>query len=484
MVIDSQQNKQIRSISASGKYILLLLLLWILFLKPTFPQAPTDSGTIKIPYFSGDIVIDGVTGDWDTKEIILFSDTSAFLHSPKEYSFQATYEGLDIQEILPPKSRNSVRALLCWNLTGLYFAFEVQDRHLMAEINKGHDHPEIYLNDGIEIYIDSKFDSKTKMDINDYQFMIDILSNTTIFKGARRLQDSIKYSVPKDYGLNIMIEVKATTSGSISLPLSPDTGYIVEVRIPFEAIGIVPETGKKFRIDLCNNDNDYFLNEYDLSDTLSVITRPFNWSGLNNFGYPEYWKVCQLTGKPGWFDKMSSEQKRTWIFTFMLISLLFLAVLLFSAYRIRKLKRIPNLTEVTPAKLVFIRQPQDPLPDQTLNQRYLQKASELISEKYSDNMNSEDVAVHIGVSLRKFQRITKEELNCTPTNFIYLVKLNKAADFIKSNRANISEVAYQFGFSSPSYFTKIFKSHFGVTPVEYKNSDTFSNNSDRIPPAT
>jgi len=194
--------------------------------------------------------------------------------------------------------------------------------------------------------------------------------------------------------------------------------------------------------------------------------------------------VCQLTGKPGWFDKMSSEQKRTWIFTFMLISLLFLAVLLFSAYRIRKLKRIPNLTEVTPAKLVFIRQPQDPLPDQTLNQRYLQKASELISEKYSDNMNSEDVAVHIGVSLRKFQRITKEELNCTPTNFIYLVKLNKAADFIKSNRANISEVAYQFGFSSPSYFTKIFKSHFGVTPVEYKNSDTFSNNSDRIPPAT
>lgn len=349
----------------------------------------------------------------------------------------------------------------------------------MAELNRGHDNPLIFLNDGIEIYIDSHNDSFRKMDINDYQFMIDILSNKTVFKGDRKLQDSIKYSVPKDYGLNIMIEAKATSSGSINIPHLPDSGFTIEVRIPFEAIGIVPGSGKKFRVDLCNNDNDYFLKEYDLSDTLSVITRPFNWSGLNNFGYPQYWKVCQLTGEPGWFDRMTSEQKKSWIFTFLFITLISIGIMILLSHRIQKLKRIPRQDEVAPAKLVFIKKSNGPPLVQTLNQKHLQKASEFISEKYSDNLNSEDVASQIGVSLRKFQRITKEELNCTPTNFIYLVKLNMAADYIKNDQGNISEIAYEFGFSSPSYFSKIFKNHFGMSPVEYKNSDTQLTNSDK-----
>jgi AraC-like DNA-binding protein len=144
-------------------------------------------------------------------------------------------------------------------------------------------------------------------------------------------------------------------------------------------------------------------------------------------------------------------------------------------HRINRLRRIPSQSEVKPAKLVFIKQSQDQIPHESVNQRYLQKASEFISDKYSENLNSEDVAKQIGLSLRKFQRITKEELNCTPTNFMYLVKLNKAADYIRNNHGNISEIAYQFGFSSPSYFSKMFKSHFGVSPVEYKNSDNSLN---------
>lgn len=463
-----------------GKKIMPLVLLLISISGNAFAQIQSDTGIISIPYYPGNIIIDGATGDWEIKEVYIFSDTSAILHAPQEFSFEATYNGMHPYDILPPKSRNTVKAMLCWNLSGLYFAFEIIDRHLMAEINNGRDNPLIFLNDGIEIYLDSRFDSKTKMDINDYQFMVDILSNTTVFKGDRKLQDSIKYSVPKDYGLNILTEAKAIISEKINDTLTEDQGYIIEIRIPFDAIAMAPETGKKIRIDLCNNDNDYFLSAYDLSDTSNIITRPFNWAGLNNFGYPAYWKVCELTGQPGWFEKMPAKQKKAWIISFMLVSILSLGVLIQLSYRIKRIKRIPRLNEVAPAKLIFIKQDSEPHPDQTINQRYLQKASEYISVKYSENLNSEDVAGYIGVSLRKFQRITKEELNCTPTNFIYLVKLNKAADFIKNNHGNIAEIAYQFGFSSPSYFSKIFKSHFGVSPVEYKNNVNPSDNSDTI----
>jgi AraC-like DNA-binding protein len=454
--------------------ITFLFVFPICFLLQSRSQTPADSGIVYMPYSSSKIIIDGNTDDWTIYSSSSFSDTAGILHSPEEWSFEKTYDGLNPRNILLPKSYK-VTVKYCWNMNGLYFAFRVEDKNLMAEISRGEDNPVIFLNDGIEIYIDSRFDSKTKMDINDYQFMIDILSNTTVFKGDRKLQDSIKYSVPKDYGLNIMIEKKISFAGYLNDTLSADSGFTAEVRIPFEAIGIFAEPGKKLKIDLCNNDNDYLLSRYNITDTFSVITRPFNWSGLNNFGYPDYWKVCELTGEPGWFEKMSSGQKKTWIITFLVITVLSLGVMALLIHRINRLRRIPSQSEVKPAKLVFIKQSQDQIPHESVNQRYLQKASEFISDKYSENLNSEDVAKQIGLSLRKFQRITKEELNCTPTNFMYLVKLNKAADYIRNNHGNISEIAYQFGFSSPSYFSKMFKSHFGVSPVEYKNSDNSLN---------
>jgi len=69
------------------------------------------------------------------------------------------------------------------------------------------------------------------------------------------------------------------------------------------------------------------------------------------------------------------------------------------------------------------------------------------------------------------QRITKEEIDTTPTNFIYLVKLNLAAEYLKNHLGNVSETAYEFGFSDPGYFSKLFKKHFGISPLDYQEKN-------------
>ena len=65
---------------------------------------------------------------------------------------------------------------------------------------------------------------------------------------------------------------------------------------------------------------------------------------------------------------------------------------------------------------------------------------------------------------RKLKQLTGE----TPVSFIRKQRMQKAASLLKQDRFTVSEVMYQVGFSSASYFTKSFTKEFGVSPKEYK----------------
>ena len=58
----------------------------------------------------------------------------------------------------------------------------------------------------------------------------------------------------------------------------------------------------------------------------------------------------------------------------------------------------------------------------------------------------------------------------SPNTFIKEYRLKVALKLLRKNVGNISEIAFETGFSSPSYFTKCFKKKFGVLPAIYLNS--------------
>jgi AraC-like DNA-binding protein len=194
----------------------------------------------------------------------------------------------------------------------------------------------------------------------------------------------------------------------------------------------------------------------------------YNWIGISDFGYPETWKEVELAGSPGWWDQMSGADMRRWFtgyITALFITMLIIAILIF---RLRKKQRLPSRGEIPAPKIVFLEKKElDNISALSSNEGILKKAVDYITRNHSSNIGSEILAGEIGVTIRKLQRITQEELQTTPTNFIYLIKLNMAADFLKTRKGNISETAYEFGFSDPGYFSKLFKKHFGVSPLEY-----------------
>lgn len=87
----------------------------------------------------------------------------------------------------------------------------------------------------------------------------------------------------------------------------------------------------------------------------------------------------------------------------------------------------------------------------------------------NESLGVDTICLEVGVSERQLQRKLKQITNKSPNQLIRSVRLNRARHLIQHQKHNISEAAFQTGFSSLSYFTKCFRSEFGYTPSEIKN---------------
>jgi AraC-like DNA-binding protein len=429
---------------------------------------PKKQEVLNIPYSKYSITIDGKLNDWRRFLSVYFTDTLEKLNPVPNRPLMAFFDGsFNYSLTMAPLSKNEVEVWMCWDLVNLYFAFQVNDRHLFSQAGHGDKYPDIHLNDGIEIYIDTRVDSDLKMDINDYQFSVDVAGNSIVLRGDKELMEKDDLAVPKTTGQNIYYQYYVSLDGSLN-DEAEDKGYIVEMAIPFAAIGLKSETGLKIKLDLCCNDMDHSLEGITTYEEKAKRYWPFNMSGYSDFGYPETWVDAVLAGNPGRFDAFTGPIHRRWFRIYMSVLGATLFIILLLGVRMKKLKQIPARVSMMPSKVLLVeKQPYTEKSELSLNEQLLKKGTHFISDNHSEEIHSEQLAANLGVSLRKLQRITKEEINTTPTNFIYMVKLSLAAEYLKNHQGNVSETAYEFGFSDPGYFSRLFNKHFGMSPADY-----------------
>lgn len=60
----------------------------------------------------------------------------------------------------------------------------------------------------------------------------------------------------------------------------------------------------------------------------------------------------------------------------------------------------------------------------------------------------------------------------TPNDFILSVRMKRSLVYLADPSRSISEIAYDVGFSSPSYFTRCFREHFGMAPIDWRKTHT------------
>ncbi|AWK05830.1 AraC family transcriptional regulator [Flavobacterium crocinum] len=104
-------------------------------------------------------------------------------------------------------------------------------------------------------------------------------------------------------------------------------------------------------------------------------------------------------------------------------------------------------------------------------QSFITKMNDIIKKNVENpKFSVEDLADKLGVSRVQLYRKVKAIIGINISDHINNVKLEKAAELLKSNDMNISEIAYSLGFSSPNYFSTAFKNKFGISPKEYKTT--------------
>lgn len=104
-----------------------------------------------------------------------------------------------------------------------------------------------------------------------------------------------------------------------------------------------------------------------------------------------------------------------------------------------------------------------------IDQKFMKDLVEMI-EKEMDNseLSVGALADMLGLDKTSLYRKIKSITGQTATAFIRHMRLRKAAELLKDETLNVSEVMYMVGYTHPSYFTRSFKELFDMAPSEYK----------------
>ena len=96
----------------------------------------------------------------------------------------------------------------------------------------------------------------------------------------------------------------------------------------------------------------------------------------------------------------------------------------------------------------------------------LTQALELMREHIQPVLSCEQISDRVGLSTRQLERLFRQHLNSSPTNYYMSLRLEFARQQLKSTRLPIQTVAKKAGFTSTSYFSRCYKKQFGLTPRE------------------
>ncbi|APY12495.1 hybrid sensor histidine kinase/response regulator [Seonamhaeicola sp. S2-3] len=101
---------------------------------------------------------------------------------------------------------------------------------------------------------------------------------------------------------------------------------------------------------------------------------------------------------------------------------------------------------------------------------FLKRLKEVLDKNLTNpDFNTETFSVKMQMSRTQLHRKLKAIVGLSTSEFIRNERLKLAIDLLKKSDNSISEIAYQIGFNTPSYFIKCFKETYNCTPVEYSN---------------
>ena len=113
----------------------------------------------------------------------------------------------------------------------------------------------------------------------------------------------------------------------------------------------------------------------------------------------------------------------------------------------------------------------DTLTISNADDEFIKKLEDVITQNMSNSEFSiNDLAQEMCMSRTGLNRKLRGIFNMSPNNYIKVSRLKYAALLMKNSKMRVSEVCYQVGFTSPSYFTQCFYKQFGLLPRDFQDN--------------
>ncbi len=106
------------------------------------------------------------------------------------------------------------------------------------------------------------------------------------------------------------------------------------------------------------------------------------------------------------------------------------------------------------------------------DEKLIEDAIRYVEQHMDDSeLSVEEMSRALGMSRARLYLKMSQVTGKTPSEFIRVIRLKRAAQLLRESQQTVAEVAYQVGFSNPKYFSRYFRDEFGILPSVYQESE-------------
>ena len=91
-----------------------------------------------------------------------------------------------------------------------------------------------------------------------------------------------------------------------------------------------------------------------------------------------------------------------------------------------------------------------------------------ITDNYMKRVSLDQIAAAAQISAREGTRCFKRQMNTTPVDYLLNYRIDRACALLRDSTLSITDIGINCGFSSPSYFGKVFREKLNQSPREYR----------------
>ena len=137
---------------------------------------------------------------------------------------------------------------------------------------------------------------------------------------------------------------------------------------------------------------------------------------------------------------------------------------------LRSRHQLKDLWSVKPAEEPMAAPVKDDTPVTVPNEDvFISRFKKIVEQRLHDSdLSVEDLATDMGLSRVQLYRKVKALTGSTPVDLLRKARLARAQILLQESSLSVSEIAYEVGFASPSYFSKCYKDEFGIVPGEVR----------------